>query len=187
MHYLCLVVGDDVDKQLEPFSEYTEVAPYKAFLEPDDLRLMSEHYGIGSTDLEALAARLPEWEKAEGGVENGRLFYWSTSNPRATFDWYEIGGRLNGFLRMREAVPPSWFARLLGRRGTGAVNRARKREVNTEVLLADPPAALLVDGQWHECPITKDQAQVAAWRQQFTALFESVPDDALLTVVDMHS
>lgn len=187
MHYICLVVGDHVDEQLEPFAEYQEVERYKVFADAEDLRLMAEHYGVGPTDLDALAARLPDWEKAEGGVEEGRLFYWSTSNPDARFDWYEVGGRFNGYLPLRKAPPVSWWRRLLGRRATAGVNRALKRDVNGETLLANPPAAILVDGQWHECPITNDPAQVAAWRKQFSVLFQSVPDEAMLTVVDVHS
>jgi hypothetical protein len=187
VHYLCLVVGEDVDEQLAPFSEYAETQPYKVFLEPSELDQMAKHFGMRSIDVDALAARLSDWHKAEGGVEDGRLFYWSTTNPQAMFDWYEIGGRFNGYLRLREAVPPSWWDRLLGRRAAAGVNRAPKRDVASEPLLANPPTALLLEGQWHLCPITRDKAEVAAWRKQFAALFRAIPDDATLTAVDVHS
>jgi hypothetical protein len=186
VHYLCLVVGENVDELLAPFAEYVETQPYKEFVEPDELEQMAKHFGITSIDIDALAAKLPEWHRADGGVEDGRLFYWSTANPHTRFDWYEIGGRFSGYLHLRRAAPPSWWDRLRGRRGTDRVNRALKGDVNTDLVLANPPAALLHEGQWHECPITQDKAQLATWKGQFGALFRSIPDDALLTAVDLH-
>ena len=59
--------------------------------------------------------------------------------------------------------------------------------VAAEPLLADPPTALLVAGVWHECPFTSDAGELEEWRRRFARLFAAIPDDALLTVMDMHS
>lgn len=102
MHYSCLVVGADVDAELEPFADYFQVEPYRYFLEPADVELMARHFGLEPTNLEPLAGKLKEWREEEGGVHEGRLFTWSTENPRAHFDWYEAGGRFGAFLQLRE-------------------------------------------------------------------------------------
>ena len=187
MHSICLVVGDGVEKQLEPFADYLEVGRYKAFLEPDGVASMASNYGIAATDLQSLAAKMPDWQQAEGSVEDGRLFYWSTANPNSKFEWYKVGGRFSGYLHLRQPVPPSVFGRLVGKRPLDRVDRAAKRDVDAQALLADPPAALLMDGTWNECPLTSDRAALAGWNRQFAELFARVPDDAMLTVVDIHS
>jgi hypothetical protein len=137
--------------------------------------------------LAALAAKMPEWTEAEGGVEDGGLFRWSTSNPHSKYDWYEMSGRSSGYLRLKEPSQSEGWRVLLGAKPTHQVNQARKTDIQQEPLLADPPTALLLDGLWHECPFTSDAAELEKWRRQFANLFASIPDDLMLTVVDMHS
>ena len=187
MHFACLVVGDNPEQQLEPLSEHVEVPRYKSYLEAESVSAMARHFGVPETDLAALAAKLPEWHEAEGGVDNGRLFTWSTANPDSKFDWFERGGRFKGFLRLKVAVQPSGFWRLLGARAKDRVDHARKKDIDAAPLLAEPPAAVFVDSVWHECPITSDPAELERWRLRFAELFGSIGDESLLTVMDMHS
>ena len=187
MHSLCLVVGGRPDDALAPFAEYLKVERYKAYLEPSEVTSMAGHFGLSAQDLPALAAKLREWHGAEGGIEGDRLFVWSTENPRSKYDWYQVGGRFAGFLHLREPLPASWWQRLLGKGPIDRASRALKHQVDAGAVLADPPAALLVDGVWHECPLTTDEGRLSAWKSEFAALFEDVPSDSVLTVVDIHS
>jgi hypothetical protein len=59
--------------------------------------------------------------------------------------------------------------------------------VDTGAVLANPPAALLIDRDWHECPLTDDATRIAGWAAEFARLFAAVPDGATLTAVDFHS
>jgi len=186
VHYPCMIVGPDPDRQLEPLSDHLSVPRYRCFLEASEVALMAEHFSLPSTDLSALAAKMPEWAEAEGGVEDGRVFRWSTDNPNGKYDWYAIGGRFSGSLRLKQPVPRRWL-RFLGVPPKERVDQARKAEIQHEQLLADPPTALLLDGAWYECPFTSDQAEVAKWRRQFADLFATIPDESLLTIVDLHS
>jgi hypothetical protein len=187
MHFACLVVGDDPERQLLPFSELLEEPRYKQFLDQSDVDLMAEEYAIPASDLQQLAARMPEWQKAEGGVEDGRLFFWDTGNRNGKYDFYQIGGRFDGRLQLKRARQPSAWRKLIGAKPQDRANQARKSEVVPEPILADPPAAVLMDGQWHECPLTLNQTELDAWRRRFAELFAAIPDDALLTVADLHS
>jgi hypothetical protein len=187
MHYACLVVGPDPDRQLEPFFAELKVSPYKDFLDQGGIDLMAEHFSLAPTDLQGLAARMPEWDEAEGGVEDGRLFRWSTANPDGRYDWYELGGRFSGYLHLKEPRRPSRWRGLLGAQAKERVDQALRSEIHEEPLLADPPAALLLDGNWYECPLTTDAEEVQRWNQRFASLFRGIPPDALLTVMDMHS
>jgi hypothetical protein len=186
LHFACLVVGPDPDRQLEPFAGHLEVPRYKRFPDHEDVVSMAEHFSLPATDLHALAARLPEWEQAEGGVEDGRLFVWTTANPNSRFDWYEVGGRFAGCLQLQAPPQPSALKRLFGAKPTSRVNQARKAEIVQAPLLSDPPAALLRDAVWVESPITSDTAELQKWKERFAELFAAIPDDELLTIVDLH-
>lgn len=186
MHYACLVVGPDPDRQLAPFAAHLEVPRYKRFLESVDVLSMAEHFSLPGTDLQALAARLPEWEQAEGGVEDGRLFVWTTANPNTRFDWYEVDGRFAGSLQLQAPPQPGALKRLFGAKPASRVNQARKAEIVATPLLSEPPAALLRGGVWEQCPLTTDTAELQKWKERFTELFAAIPDDELLTIVDLH-
>ena len=186
MHYSCLVVGDDVDALLAPYSEHLTVDPYRDYLDAEDVRLMADEFGLPVEALDRLAEKLPEWREAEGGVDAGRLFVWSTANPRSKWDWYATGGRFGSFLELREPRMPtgwrSWFRRTPDTHTT----RARKREVVLESLLAEPPAAILFAGEWREAPISLGRPP-PEWSVEFAEVLASVPDDALLNAMDLHS
>lgn len=187
MHYACMIVGPDPEQQLEPFSEHLEMPRYRDFMDQDDIQLMAEHFSIAPTDLGSLAAKMPEWAGAEGGIEDGRLYRWSTANPKSKYDRYQLGGRFPGYLHLKEPRQPTGWRKLFGAKPKTRVEQARKAEILDPPLLADPPAALLLSGEWYECPFTSDPAVGQRWKEQFASLFKTVPVDALLTVMDLHS
>lgn len=186
MHSLILVVGDSIDEQLARFAAYNEVEPYRVVVDDDGRASMAEHFDLDADDLESLAAKMPEWDECEGEVHDGRLTYWSTANPEAMFDWYTVGGRFSGYLRLLTPRQQSFLGRLLGRKETDRVDSARKREVFAAPLLEEPPSALVADCIWLEQGWGKDALSKERWREQFAERFEQVPDDAQLTVVDIH-
>ena len=107
--------------------------------------------------------------------------------PNAMFDWYETGGRWEGFLQLREPRLHKRLFGLLPPREERRTNVAKKREIDSAALLADPPAALLYQGQWHEAPPQLDGPLDEDWISQFIGIFSQIPDDAQLTIVDVHS
>jgi hypothetical protein len=181
----CLVVANDVDAALLPFSAHLVVEPYRDFLESEEIRLMSRRYEVPPNDLEGLQAHMAEWREEEGGVFEGRLFAWSTQNPEARWDWYKPGGILGPFLELRTPLRRSRWLAWFRPATVTHVTRASKRDVNPIPLLANPPAAVLFDGEWHEIPIAG--ADLAEWRGVFRALFDRVPDDAVLNAIVLHS
>jgi hypothetical protein len=186
MHYSGLVVATDLDEELEPFADYHKVARFRHFVDSDELQLMAKEYAVDPSDLVALEKRLKEWREEEGGVHEGRLFTWSTDNPQAKFDWYEVGGRFGAFLQLREPrIETRWFG--LRRVRVSHVTRARKHEVDPEPLLAAPPTALLCRGVWREAPMAIMQAPGPEWLREFAEAYGEIEDDAFLNAVDLHS
>lgn len=182
MHYCCFVIGDDPERQLERFSDYFPVEPAKVYIDAEELRHMAEYHRVSSVDdLPALLPYARKWYghsvTGEGvGLDEGGIYWWDESNPGGKFDWCAIGGRFDGMLPVRAAGG-----------GSRRANQARRGEVDEDDLFADPPAALLVNGAWHEVDLGADEAERVAWAARFAALMRTVPPDALVTVVDLHS
>ncbi len=107
----CIYVLIDGDEQvaeslvanaLDPFNEAHDVPPYKDHLSRSCTRYMAEHFKVPDTELQALAGKMPEWRGVPGGVDELGLFAICTSNPDGKWDWYEIGGRWDGFITGRK-------------------------------------------------------------------------------------
>jgi hypothetical protein len=105
MHYCVFVMIDPdtdietgVQEALAPFDEELEVEPYRVHFSHGEVRMMAEHYRIDPADLHALVRKMPDWTRREGGVDRFGLYYSTTSNPDGRWDWYEIGGRWNGYI-----------------------------------------------------------------------------------------
>ncbi|HEX7862877.1 MAG TPA: hypothetical protein VF773_21270 [Verrucomicrobiae bacterium] len=187
MHSFLLVAGDNIHDQLAPFSDHLEVDPYETFLSDEDIKSMADHYGVPVTDLGTLATKMQDWRNDEGFVRDGRLGYISTYNPRGRHDWYQIGGAWANALKLRQPRK----RRLFGIIPVGTTLRATtatKCEIDQQALLANPPTSLLFNGEWFASPIYpySDEAD-AKWRAEFAEHFARIPDDILLTVVDLHS
>lgn len=106
MHYCTFVIigpeGDPdeiVAKTLEPFDEELKVPPYRKHLEAYEVARMAGHYKLDRHNLHGLAAWMQEWTGNPGGVDRRGLYYTTTFNPDGRWDWYEIGGRWDGFIK----------------------------------------------------------------------------------------
>jgi len=91
-----------VEEMLEPYDENTEVPRYKKHFNEKDIKKMAEHYKIEPSNLEALAEKMKDWYGSEGGIDEKGLFYWSTYNKQSKWDWWEIGGRWSGMLKLKD-------------------------------------------------------------------------------------
>lgn len=87
-----------VAQAMAPFDEAIHVAPYKMHLSSGGVRAMAEHYGVPATDLPALVGKMPDWMDSPAGIDELGLFAIRTDNPNGKWDWYEIGGRWDGYL-----------------------------------------------------------------------------------------
>ena len=132
-HFPVLVTGHDIDEQLAPYDENLETAPRREYLDPESVARMATHYAIDPTDLRALAAKMEDWRGVPGGVDADGLYARVRYNACAKWDWYEVGGRWSGFLKLKpdaapvrqrsvfDAMPPT---------PDGFADVARKRDVD---------------------------------------------------------
>ncbi len=87
-------IYDQVEELLDPFDENKSEEPYKEYIEGENLERMEKFYK--TKNLKSLVGHIEDWSGNEGGLENGKLYYWSKYNPKSKWDWYEIGGRWTG-------------------------------------------------------------------------------------------
>lgn len=113
-HYTVLVlmdtIPDDVEHalslMLDPYDENKEVAPYRRYMDDDDITLMRKHYEVEGDDLGLLVPHIHSWTGRSGGREGDRLYSISTYNPDSKWDYWSIGGRWRGALRVKPHIAP---------------------------------------------------------------------------------
>lgn len=131
-HSTVLVIGPDVDKQLEPFDENTEVEPYWKTEVSGDIqdywgtrRFIEEGKLAADATMEQLAELLQkEWGDEDGvyryNAETQSVEQQSTYNPRSRWDWYTVGGRWRGYYAIKIPTPMrDKHQPVMGRSGAG--------------------------------------------------------------------
>lgn len=115
-HFKVLVIGDNIEEQLEPYNENTEVAPYRVegfndveevqkALEWDKNPRNTNPQGLEDPgdDLGKRLAILQDWHGGDLHInwEEDRVEEWSTYNPLSKWDYWGIGGRYNTTFRIK--------------------------------------------------------------------------------------
>jgi hypothetical protein len=110
-----MVVGDDVDKQLEPYWELDlspeemaedERAEFNAKFEAGDLEAEFEKWKKENEDSDFVRERNIKYDTGEEWVDDWYGYYLNKErtaygyyhNPNAKWDWFSVGGRWDGFL-----------------------------------------------------------------------------------------
>ncbi len=122
-HFTVLVIGDKPEKQLAPYNEEIEVPEYKEelvseeekksfldvytiFDEKRDYAKLSKEQAKENKKLsfEELYKKYGEdWNGSEWRKdENNQWAKYSTYNPKSKWDYYSLGGRWNGFFKLKE-------------------------------------------------------------------------------------
>ena len=150
------------------------------------------------TDEQLYAKGIEDFEQSEIGPD-GEVY--STSNPNSKWDWYEVGGRWPGMLKLKQGVTPiapvnfSWgwmrepeeMQKVLSE---NCADIAFKKDIaNLDEIVC---FALLKDGKWYErgqmgwWAIASDEKPDDVWDAEFKKLVSELPDDTLITIVDCH-
>ena len=182
MHFLTYVLipeKTDINRagaeRLAPFAADRVVEPWKRYLPPGEVAAMARHFCVRRTALRALAAPMDRWCGSPGDVDDRGLFALTTRNPDATWDWYEIGGRWDGFLP-----------------GNAATCRSLLHSPDLQKLL--PHDFVTPDGVWHArqrfvstdwCEGHWLRTSTPEWLAEFR-LALSVPEGGLVVCVDRH-
>ena len=159
-HFVVLVIGEDPEKQLEPYWELD--LPIEKL--ENDPRAVFEVKIVE----DGLEEAFKQWKK-EGPSQTGNHNYKNTTqwlkewhgftykkgvgygyyhNPNAKWDWYEIGGRWTGYFELKEGK-----SGVVGRprlmtepAKKGFVDQAKKGDIKN----IKTPFAVIKNGEWFE-------------------------------------
>lgn len=109
-HFVVMVIGDNLDDQLQPFDENIVVDEYKKRINLDEWWFLrsKERDGVDKTDLVALCEMYntdvygedgpPEDDSERLLIDEEGLYELSTYSPLSKWDWWTLGGRWSGSL-----------------------------------------------------------------------------------------
>lgn len=86
-HFPVLVIGDDVESQLAPFDENLDVEPYESGDVYNDRPNFIDEEG-----------------ERHRRRDDGKWVRLTTRNPNSKWDWYQVGGRWHGGLRVKQGT-----------------------------------------------------------------------------------
>lgn len=230
-HYSVLVIGEDPEYSLEPFSEHLEVdntiskeeliAKEKASIpryqdmydafnkDPEEYKkihgrnqnhidFIEKEVGLmlnDWTDADWYAKAIKYYDEEDLDAAGG---YMSTYNPNSQWDWYQIGGRWSGELRLKPRA-------ISGEKGERSwtneaediddehVDSALKRDIDWEHPdMKDFISFAFLDKncKWHEegtmGMFGTSTIEEEDWPKRFKELLAEVGDDERITVVDCH-
>ena len=195
MHMSLIVVGNgDLEEMMNPFWQDLEVEEYCVgeVSDYDKQRMMQYYSNKDGVNYRSFAScyqkhgqdwNFGQYRKDKDGVWRE----YSRSNPDMQWDWYEVGGRWPGRLRLKEGAEPilglnfSWG----WREDKNAMDKFIAEHPNCcDAALKGDVAnldeltsyAILKDGEWIELG---DDEKVADY-------LKDVDDDTVLTCVDYH-
>lgn len=162
-HFTVLVIGPDVEGQLEKYNENREVSPYfvpMSEAEQDAVRKQFEE--AGQTSPSAMEMALTHEDNDYGEREDGRAAVvdgvpglMSTNNQDGHWDWWVVGGRWAGFFPVKVGATG-----LYGESELATIRRKRQADV---VKLGD------IDFDTARADAdAKASAEFAAWEACFT-------------------
>lgn len=106
-HYTVAVFhreDQDIDDLLAPYDESLTVAPYIRFTREEAIEYAKEWWNKefldGKTDEEIWQTMASEYDNRTD--YNGNIY--TTYNPNAKWDWYQVGGRWGGSLKLKKSA-----------------------------------------------------------------------------------
>ncbi len=189
MHFRVMVIGNDPEGQLAPFSVELKLPKYKTKLVSDEekegfVESCAKKHNLSFDELyEKYGKDWNDgvWEKDE----NKEWAEYSVYNPKSKYDYYSpikvIKTKGDGKAEIGKPV-------IIGNKAR--VSQARKGDIkNLDELTG---CDLLKDGEW--CQVgqprpwgrsTKGEGQ-EEWDVELKKLFQTLPDDTLVSVYDCH-
>ena len=191
-HAVLLVVlkdGETLTDAMAPYYEATEDPVYLQWEDcTEEVRKGAEEKGIS----------MDEYNKEFGGYQKKHNKYGYLHNPEATWDWYEIGGRWEDFLKLtKEVKNPSFVFSSKGgyKEGITHCNECLREDFDYEGQKEEAKRdhlfyAVLKDGNWYGRAtlgwwgVSKDE--VDDWPAREKELLESCDPKDQLILVDYH-
>ena len=111
-HFTVMVIGDNPEEQLAPYSESIETAPrVREEVSDEEIQSMIEYYknpengGHEYTTFDEIVEKKGnDWNGNRWEKRDGVWVEVTTYNPKSKWDWYQLGGRWTGFLKLKQGA-----------------------------------------------------------------------------------
>jgi hypothetical protein len=197
-HFIVYVLGENVDDQLIPYDENIEVPKYnRGLITTKEWKQFRDYYLKDiSKETDVTKKKLIDMEIAKDKkLTNAQLYKkhgegwnnnnwekkgnkWvevSTYNPNSKWDWYEVGGRWENCLTLKNGEKTS---------------EATIGEIDWNKTMI--PFAFVINSNWYEKGqmgwwgmSINDKAE-AKWKREFMKAIKDLPENTEITAVDMH-
>jgi len=115
---------------------------------------------------------------------------YSTSNPKSKWDWYSLGGRWSGMIKLKDGAKGNTGRGSLVMQNEAGIDQAKKGDIlNFNELIT---FALIKDGQWFEkgemgwWGVVSNKKDQEAWNNELLKLIKELPDETLISIYDCH-
>ncbi|MFT4471417.1 hypothetical protein ACMX2H_16055 [Arthrobacter sulfonylureivorans] len=195
-HFTVLVLGDNIEEQLDRYWEERSVPEYISRKRSDEwadiVQRAKEYYAERGSTMEKLAAE--SWSHLEllkayteedwRPRPNDEPGYhcWTTYNPDSKWDWYEVGGR--------------WDKAVLVTKNGEKVNSCKLYELDVDMSFVHGAThALVKDGEWYErgrmgwFATVSDAMSEEEWDAKALQMIkdaEAADPNQTITLVDCH-
>jgi len=110
-HFTVMIIGDNPEALLEPYNENTQVEEYEVGgVSEDEMKSFSEFYTKENPDDKGLSFKElyekygKDWNGGTWKEVDGAWVEYSTYNPMSKWDWYQLGGRWNGYFKLKNGT-----------------------------------------------------------------------------------
>lgn len=127
---------------------------------------------------------------------------WKTSNEKAKWDWYKMGGRWRGMLKLKQPDdqhPLYDGLEFYEKNQSEEYNRLRKEGYCDQAIVGEisnleeiVTFALVKEGEWYEkgemgwWGVVTNPKDEDVWKEEVKKLLQGLSDDTLLTILDCH-
>jgi hypothetical protein len=134
-----MVIGDNPEDQLAPYDENIRTAPrISGEVSEEEKQRMIDYYketdGIVFLTFDKLyEEKGKQWNDNSWIKEDGKWVEYTTYNPDSKWDWYQLGGRWTGFLKLKKGKKGDVGTHSLvseRRAETGYVDAALKKDID---------------------------------------------------------
>lgn len=160
------------ERQIAEMGYYKKFSTYSEFLTFEDF--VEDYYGfeinnVMTKEEKEKAGYYAEYQKDDNDEIELRVF--RRTNPNAKWDWWVVGGRWGEYLDGQNTVQKKDFKFDIEKHRTFAI---------------------LYNGEWIEegkmgwWAIVTDGKDDNTWKEEYQKVYDSIPEDYYLTVVDCH-
>lgn len=130
-----------------------------------------------------------KWYREDGNVgDEGEVY--STHNPKSKWDWYQLGGRWSGMIKVKDGARATRGRGSLVFGNAAGIDQAKKGDIaNFDELQTH---AVLKDGNWYErgemgwWGVVHNEKDSSKWDEELKKLIAGLPDDTLISIYDCH-